>query len=151
MFLSCALSRSEADGFGRIADVRFAISFGVWAAYSDVYPVLSRGLRECCNDVHHCADPLAYDAWIADYRARLRREGSVDAERAKRMRAVNPLYVLRNHLAQRAIEQAEAGDFGTSERLLAALAQPFDERPEHAEFAGEPPPELRQIAVSCSS
>ena len=99
----------------------------------------------------HSIDPLAYDAWIADYRARLRREGSVDAERAARMRAVNPLYVLRNHIAQSAIEQAEAGDFGTSERLLTALAQPFQERPEHAEFAEEPPPELRQIAVSCSS
>lgn len=99
----------------------------------------------------HCADPLAYDAWIADYRARLRREPSADAERAARMRAANPLHVLRNHLAQRAIEAAEAGDFGYAERLLAALQRPFEERPEHAEFAAEPPPELRQIAVSCSS
>ena len=99
----------------------------------------------------HSADPLAYDAWIADYRARLRREASVDAERAPRMQAVNPLYVLRNHLAQHAIEAAEAGDFSGSERLMAALARPCDERPELAEFAAEPPPELRQIAVSCSS
>lgn len=99
----------------------------------------------------HIPDPLAYDAWITDYRTRLRGESSVDAERGARMQAVNPLYVLRNHLAQRAIELAESGDYGYSERLLTALAQPFLERPGYEDLAQEPPPELRQIEVSCSS
>lgn len=99
----------------------------------------------------HIADPLGYDAWISDYRARLRAEASVDAERAGRMQAVNPLYVLRNHLAQRAITLAEAGDYAYSERLLGVLAQPYTEQSGYEDLALEPPPEQRQISVSCSS
>lgn len=99
----------------------------------------------------HIADPLGYDAWIADYRARLRGEASDDAARAARMQAVNPLYVLRNHLAQTAIEHAEAGNFAYSERLLAVLGRPFEPQPGAEDLAAEPPPHLRQIAVSCSS
>ncbi|ROH89676.1 YdiU family protein [Stagnimonas aquatica] len=97
------------------------------------------------------ADPLGYDAWISDYRARLLGEASDDAERAARMQAVNPLYVLRNHLAQTAIERAEAGDFGYSQRLLTVLGRPFEAQAGAEDLAAEPPAELRQIAVSCSS
>lgn len=97
------------------------------------------------------ADIAAFDAWLPDYQARLRAEGSVDGERAARMNAVNPKYVLRNHLAQRAIERAEAGDAREVEHLFTLLSRPFDEQPEHEAYAAEPPPEARQIEVSCSS
>lgn len=93
----------------------------------------------------------AFDAWVTDYRARLRAEQSDDASRAAAMDAVNPKYVLRNHLAQRCIEQAEAGDFGEIDRLMRLLARPFDEQPESGAYAAEPPPEARHISVSCSS
>lgn len=99
----------------------------------------------------HIADPSGYDAWVSLYRQRLRAENSDDAARAQRMNAVNPLYVLRNHLAQTAIERAENGDYDYTERLRRALAQPFAEQPEAADLAAEPPPDRRQIAVSCSS
>jgi len=94
----------------------------------------------------------AFDAWLPDYRARLRAEGSEDdAERAARMNAVNPKFVLRNYLAQRAIEDAERGSSAEIERLLSVLRRPYDEQPEHASYADEPPPEARHIEVSCSS
>jgi uncharacterized protein YdiU (UPF0061 family) len=97
------------------------------------------------------ADPAGYDAWVVGYRQRLRAENSDDAARALRMNAVNPLYVLRNHLAQRAIERAEAGDYGYAERLRKVLTRPYTEQAGAEDLAAEPPPELRQIAVSCSS
>lgn len=97
------------------------------------------------------ADLAAFDAWVADYRARLRGEASDDAERAARMNAVNPKYVLRNHLAQAAIVRAEAGDASEVARLFALLQRPFDEQPEFEAYAAEPPPEARHIEVSCSS
>jgi len=96
-------------------------------------------------------DRAAFDAWAARYIGRLRAEGSVDEERAQRMNRVNPKFVLRNHLAQAAIERAQRGDFSEVERLLKVLQRPFDEQPEHAAYAAHPPDWARSIEVSCSS
>ncbi len=96
-------------------------------------------------------DLAALDAWLPDYRSRLRAEQSDDAERALRMNAVNPKYVLRNHLAQRAIERAEAGDLSEVATLFELLQKPFDDQPAFEAYAAEPPPEARLIEVSCSS
>ncbi|HET8882333.1 MAG TPA: YdiU family protein [Solimonas sp.] len=93
----------------------------------------------------------AFDAWLPDYRARLQAQGVADAERRAAMNAVNPKFVLRNHLAQRAIEDAERGSGGEIERLLTVLRRPCDEQPEHEAYAAEPPPDARYIEVSCSS
>jgi len=99
----------------------------------------------------HSIDPVAFDAWISDYRARLRAEQSHDQARAAAMNAVNPLYVLRNHLAQGVIERAQAGDFEGIDALRRVLAHPFTEQPGGEAYAAEPPAELRHIEVSCSS
>ena len=97
------------------------------------------------------ADRPGIDAWLVDYRARLAQDGGDDASRARSMRAVNPRYVLRNYLAQQAIEQAERGDYDELERLRAVLTRPFDDQPEMAAYAAEPPDWGRGIEVSCSS
>ncbi|HZR37922.1 MAG TPA: YdiU family protein [Nevskia sp.] len=97
------------------------------------------------------ADLAGFDAWVADYRGRLRGEQTDDAGRAARMNAVNPKYVLRNHLAQAAIEQAQSGDYGEIDRLFRLLQKPFDEQPEMEAYAAEPPPDAQRIEVSCSS
>jgi uncharacterized protein YdiU (UPF0061 family) len=96
-------------------------------------------------------DREAFDAWAGRYRERLAAEHSDDAARAVRMNRVNPKFVLRNHLAQTAIERAQAGDFGEVQRLLKVLERPFDEQPEHAADADFPPAWAQSIEVSCSS
>ena len=96
-------------------------------------------------------DRDAFDAWAERYAERLQAEGSNDAERRVRMRACNPRVVLRNHLAQTAIQRAEAGDFSEVARLHAALARPFDDDPETADYAALPPDWAQHIEVSCSS
>jgi uncharacterized protein YdiU (UPF0061 family) len=96
-------------------------------------------------------DQAAFDAWLPDYRARLRQEAMDDQTRASVMRSTNPKYVLRNHLAQRAIERAEAADNSEIDRLFRLLQRPFDEQPEFEAYAAEPPAEARHISVSCSS
>lgn len=96
-------------------------------------------------------DREAYDAWAARYRQRLQAEGSHDAQRALRMNKVNPKYVLRNHLAEVAIRQAQQGDFSEVQRLLKVLEHPYDEQPEHSADAGFPPDWAQHIEVSCSS
>jgi len=92
-----------------------------------------------------------FDAWAERYRARLALENSDEAARRARMHEANPKFVLRNHLAQSAIERAQQGDYSETQRLLAVLERPFDEQPEHEAYAGFPPDWASQLEVSCSS
>ena len=96
-------------------------------------------------------DRAAFDAWRARYAARLREDGQDDDVRASAMRAVNPAYVLRNHLAEQAIQAAQQGDYQPIERLRAALADPYREHPANAELAALPPDWAQTLSVSCSS
>jgi uncharacterized protein YdiU (UPF0061 family) len=99
----------------------------------------------------HILDLAGFDAWLARYRSRLAHEHSDDDARAARMRQVNPKYVLRNHLAQAAIEKAQAGDYAEVETLRALLARPFDEQPAMEAYAAPAPPGTHKVEVSCSS
>jgi serine/tyrosine/threonine adenylyltransferase len=96
-------------------------------------------------------DRAAFDAWATDYRARLAFEPRDDAARSAAMNRVNPKFVLRNHLAQTAIERAAQKDFSEVERLARVLSRPFDEQPEHAAYAALPPDWASSLEVSCSS
>ncbi len=91
--------------------------------------------------------------WLGLYRERLQHlnDGLPDVHRGQRMATVNPKFVLRNHLAQAAIEQAELGNADELERLLALLREPCDEHPGFEEYASSPPDSAEQISVSCSS
>jgi len=90
-------------------------------------------------------------AWQARYRARLAAETLPAAERRRRKLAINPKYILRNYLAQTAIERAQSGDFSEIAKLQAILRHPFDEQPEAENYAAAPPVWASAIAVSCSS
>ena len=96
-------------------------------------------------------DREAFDAWTDKYRERLSLESLDDAARKQAMDAVNPKYVLRNYLAQAAIEKAQQKDFSMVNDLLAVLQSPFDEHTEFAAWAAEPPSWADEISVSCSS
>lgn len=99
------------------------------------------------------ADRDAAAGWLADWRARLAedRGAEADAARAARMAAVNPKYVLRNYLAQHAIERAQDGDFSEIHRLQALLQRPYDEQPDNAGYARLPPDWAQGLVLSCSS
>jgi uncharacterized protein YdiU (UPF0061 family) len=96
-------------------------------------------------------DRPGFDAWAVDYRARLRQEASSDPARREAMARVNPKYILRNYLAQVAIEKAQNGDFSEVHRLLAVLERPYDEQPENDAYAALPPDWASHLEVSCSS
>ena len=93
--------------------------------------------------------------WLRRYNARVRYDAVPESERGERMNRVNPKYVLRNYLAQQAIDALEQGDASIAERLMAVLQRPYDEQPEHDELAGRRPEWARHkpgcSALSCSS
>lgn len=98
------------------------------------------------------ADPSAVESWLVRYRARLSQDAQPDGERQRAMQAVNPKYILRNHLAEQAIRLAEdQRDFSEVNRLLDLLAQPYAEQPEQHHYSEAPPDWAAQICVSCSS
>jgi len=94
-------------------------------------------------------------AWLRRYGACVRQEGTPAPLRKQRMDAVNPKYVLRNCLAQLAIDNAEKGDASLVVELLDLLRHPYDEQPERARFAARRPDWARHRAgcsmLSCSS
>lgn len=96
-------------------------------------------------------DLAGFDAWAAQYVERAAREGDDQDARRQRMHAVNPKYILRNYLAQRAIEAAERGDYSEVRQLHAVLARPFDEQPGMETYAERPPEWGKHLEISCSS
>lgn len=97
-------------------------------------------------------DRAGFDAWAADYLARQGREtGTSEAERQARMHSVNPLYVLRNYLAQKAIDAAEQGDYAEVRQLHQVLASPFEAQPGMERYAERPPEWGKHLEISCSS
>lgn len=92
-----------------------------------------------------------FDLWAKKYTGRLEGEGLDNTERKMAMDRVNPKYILRNHLVQRAIEQAEAGDYSEIWRLQDLLSKPFNEQTRPSYYAAPPPEGSEPIVVSCSS
>ncbi len=93
----------------------------------------------------------AFDRWCKDYEVRLSAENGSAYERRRTMQQANPKYVLRNYMAQIAIDKAEAGDYSEVDNLLALLSNPIAEWPEQEAYAGLPPDWSTSLEVSCSS
>ncbi len=100
---------------------------------------------------NYFVDREAIDQWFSDYILRLKSENSDDDTRQIEMNLVNPKYILRNHLAQIAIEKAIQHDFSEIKRLHELLSKPYDEQVEFEAYAMPPPPDLERVEVSCSS
>ncbi|WP_261818259.1 protein adenylyltransferase SelO [Vibrio gallicus] len=89
--------------------------------------------------------------WLKQYQHRLEQDHLSDSERQQTMCAVNPRYLLRTHLAQQAIDEVEAGNFGIIEQWLQVLSDPFVEHPCHSDWALPNHNNNQGIILSCSS
>jgi len=127
----------------------FTLSFRRLADVASAGDIPSAPGVETFEDLH--ADREAARAWLATYRARLAQDGRPDAERAAAMNRVNPLYVLRNHLAELAIRAAKERDTSEIDRLMRLLRDPYTEQPGHESYARVPPDWAGALQVSCSS
>ncbi|WP_318371472.1 protein adenylyltransferase SelO [Enterobacter sp.] len=129
----------------------FALMAREGSDYTRTFRMLSQ------TEQHSAQSPLrdefidrgAFDSWFTDYRERLARDEIDDAQRQQQMMSVNPAMILRNWLAQRAIEQAEQGDMTELHRLHDALRTPFTDRDD--DYVSRPPDWGKRLEVSCSS
>jgi serine/tyrosine/threonine adenylyltransferase len=96
-------------------------------------------------------DRAACSVWLGTWRDRLQVETRGDENRQADMLATNPKYILRNWIAEQAIQQAEAGNYAEVARVYTCLMKPFDEQPEYEDLARLPPEWARGLEVSCSS
>ena len=95
--------------------------------------------------------PKSLETWNKKYQERLSLEKHSKDQRLEQMCRNNPKYVLRNHLAQNAIELAQKKDFSEVTRLLKILENPYESQAVSEDYAMGPPPELAHVAISCSS
>ncbi|BBQ84068.1 TPA: YdiU family protein [Kluyvera ascorbata] len=142
---------SEENGDNDLLNGLYALMEREGSDYSRTFRLLSE------TEQHNGASPLrdefidraAFDTWFTQYRARLQQEQVDDAQRQQAMKQANPAIVLRNWLAQRAIEQAEKGDYQELHRLHDALRDPWCDRDD--EYSRRPPDWGKRLEVSCSS
>lgn len=125
--------------------VDYTIFWRELGAFSSEPGAKNERLRE------HFLSPEQFDVWAARYRERLHAEQSRDEERRVRMDRVNPKYVLRNYLAQGAIEKAQQKDYSEIDRLLNLLHDPYSDHPGMESYAAAPPNWGKHLSVSCSS
>lgn len=93
----------------------------------------------------------AADDWLERYQKRLAEESVDNEQREHRMCAVNPKYILRNYLAQKAIQDAQTGQYDTLHELLTVLKRPYDDQPDYDAYAKVPPDWGKHLNISCSS
>ena len=98
-----------------------------------------------------CINRDYLEKWLDMYESRLEKEELSEIERHEKMLAVNPKYILKNHILQEAIEKAQADDFSMIDDLLTVAYKPFDEHPDLEYLTKPVPMSSKNLKLSCSS
>lgn len=136
--------------FRKLADVPF---------FSDPANIMAAG--HPLTQAHYLPEQMnqgyvqKMNVWLEHYLQRLQSETQSRETRMGAMNAINPKYVLRNYLAQRAIDKATDGDNSLVNELLEVMRSPYNEQPDMEKYAGKRPEWARNkpgcSMLSCSS
>ncbi|MCG2462711.1 YdiU family protein [Flavobacteriaceae bacterium F89] len=93
--------------------------------------------------------------WFTAYATRLQKEALSDQNRKGKMNSFNPKYVLRNYMAQMAIDAADKGDYSVLDELFGIMKQPYSEQKDAEKWFAKRPEWARHKVgssmLSCSS
>jgi uncharacterized protein YdiU (UPF0061 family) len=137
------------------AEIDMTLWFRALADVDAQAPTLTPMLDAFYDETKQREAEPALNNWLARYAARLADDPQSVGQRRERMRAANPRYVLRNYLAQQAIDRAEQGDASGIAELLDLMRLPYDDQPGRDSYAQKRPDWARHKAgcsmLSCSS
>ncbi|WP_434527569.1 protein adenylyltransferase SelO [Vibrio sp. K4] len=149
---------TKVDEDGRLFEAMFELLSQNKADYTRFFRELSNlDVKSPQAVIDLFIDREEASAWVDLYLARCELEVDENGERVsaqtrcEKMRRTNPKYILRNYLAQLAIDKAEEGDFSEVNRLAELLKRPYDEQPEFDDYAKLPPEWGKKMEISCSS
>ena len=149
---------SQKLGLGEFKDEDDALVKSLVALLQEVETDMTIFFRRLCSiqepNIEHLTEAFydgtkppkdAWNAWLVEWWSRV--DGAPDRNA---MLGANPKYVLRNWMAQLAIDAAEKGDFSVAETLHELLKRPYDEQPEHEAEWFQKRPEWARHRVGCS-
>jgi uncharacterized protein YdiU (UPF0061 family) len=93
-----------------------------------------------------------FEDWSKAWLNRQKEEGRKPNEVGKLMRSQNPAFIPRNHLVQKAIDDAvEQNNFETMNTLLTVLSNPYEEQPQYVDFQKTPTAAERVTQTFCGT
>ncbi|MGX5173549.1 protein adenylyltransferase SelO [Aliikangiella sp. IMCC44653] len=143
-----------------LEEVDFSIFFRKLANLCKTKNYTDQALLNVVSDSFYQDEPdnnfkQSLSDWLRCYLTRLSQDERDDQARKQAMNKVNPKYVLRNYLAQQAIDKANLGDFSEVENLLKVIQKPYDEQSGFEQYAQKRPEWARHkpgcSKLSCSS
>lgn len=142
-------------GLLQAGEVDMTLFFRGLADFDAAAPSLDVVMDAFYDDAKRARLQGEFDAWLQRYAARLVETGEPGTIRRARMHAANPRYVLRNYLAQQAIDRAQSGDSSAITELLEVMRRPCDGQSGREAFAAKRPEWARtkvgSSMLSCSS
>jgi len=136
----------------QVIEIDMTIFFRLLSSFKKEQP--EKGI-ELIQDAFYTPDKLVgeilndWKHWFVSYAKRLEKENISYEEREQRMKTTNPKYVLRNYMAQLAIDKADKGDISLVKEIYELLKKPYSEQPEFEHWFAKRP-EWARHKVGCS-